>query len=73
MKNNLSGLLLISAMVSEYARPEPGVVDHCVRVDDLTFTIVDTEEIRSALGSRLPAMATLEADQGKHRLRNAGY
>ena len=55
----------MGARVSEYTRPEPGAVDHCVRVDDLTFTIVDEEGTRSVLGSDLPATGKLRTDQGK--------
>jgi hypothetical protein len=29
----------IGARVFEYTKPEPGGADHCVRTDDLTFTI----------------------------------
>ena len=55
----------MGARVSEYTRPEPGAVDHCLRVDDLTFTIVDEDGTCSVLGSNLSATGKLHTDQGK--------
>ena len=60
----------MGARVSEYNRPEPGAVDHCMRVDDLTFTIVDEDGTRSVLGSNLPANFILT--RGSYRLWSDG-
>lgn len=45
-----------SARVSEYTQPEPGAQDHCVRTDDLTFTINTPEGIVSVVGSSLAGL-----------------
>ena len=37
----------MGARVSEYTTPEPGGVDHCIRVDDLTFIAVLPSGTRS--------------------------
>ena len=34
-----------SARVSEYTCPEKGAVDHCIRVDDLTFVLRNSEAV----------------------------
>ena len=41
----------MGARVSEYTKPEPGAVDHCVRTDDLTFTI-DTGDQTTSVRSQ---------------------
>ena len=42
-----------SARISEYTRPEPGAVDHCARVDDLTFYMSNPSLINGVVGSEL--------------------
>ena len=42
-----------SVRISEYTRPEPGSVDHCVRVDDLTFYMSIPSLINGIVGSEL--------------------
>ena len=49
------------ARVPEYTRPEPGNEDHCVRTDDLSFTIEVDGIARSVVGS---ALATLGLVRG---------
>jgi hypothetical protein len=45
--------------VSEYTKPEPGGTDHCVRTDDLSFTIESEGRVANIAGSGL-------ADLGLH-------
>ena len=49
----------MGARVSEYTKPEPGGTDHCVRTDDLTFTIESEGQVVNVAGSGL-------ADLGLH-------
>ena len=42
-----------AARVSEYTKAEPGAQDYCVRVDDLTFTLIVRD---SVVGSHLVAL-----------------
>ena len=42
-----------SARISEYTAPERGSVDHCIRVDDLTFYIQTPNRVVHSLGSSL--------------------
>ena len=42
-----------SARVSEYTLPEPRAVDHCIRLDDLTFHYDTAEGVRCCVGSVL--------------------
>ena len=44
------------ARVSEYTTPEPGGVDHCIRVDDLIFIAILPSGSRSLHGSRIGEM-----------------
>ena len=37
-----------TARISEYTTPEPGNQDHCVRVDDLTFTLNVGDSVRGS-------------------------
>ena len=46
----------MGARVSEYTKPEPGAVDHCVRTDDLTFTIDTGDQTTSVSASALTAL-----------------
>ena len=46
----------MGARVSEYTKPEPGGTDHCVRTDDLTFTVEAGELTTNVAGSRLAAL-----------------
>jgi hypothetical protein len=47
----------IGARVSEYTKPEPGGTDHCVRTDDLTFTIECEGRVANIAGSGLAALS----------------
>lgn len=58
----------MGARVSEYTRPEPGAVDHCVRVNDLTFTVVIDGEAKNVIGSELPATGLLRTPAGKRQV-----
>ena len=49
----------MGARVSEYTTPEPGGVDHCIRVDDLTFVAVLPGGTRSLRGSELAGVSTV--------------
>ena len=55
----------MGARVSEYTRPEPGGTDHCVRVNDLTFTVVTEEGTSNIIGSALAATGLLQTAKGK--------
>ena len=46
----------MGARVSEYTTPEPGGVDHCVRLDDLIFVAVFPSGTRSLYGSELAGL-----------------
>ena len=46
----------MGARVSEYMKPEPGGTDHCVRTDDLTFTIESGGLVANVAGSGLAAL-----------------
>jgi hypothetical protein len=46
----------MGAMVSEYTIPEPGGTDHCVRTDDLTFTVESEGRVATIAGSGLAAL-----------------
>ena len=46
----------MGARVSEYTKPEPGGTDHCVRTDDLTFTLVSGGQVANVAGSGLAAL-----------------
>ena len=43
----------LGARVSEYTTPEPGGVDHCIRVDDLVFVVDSPRGTSSFRGSKL--------------------
>ena len=45
----------IGVRVFEYTKPEPGGADHCVRTDDLTFTIESEGLVANVAGSGLAA------------------
>lgn len=42
-----------SAKISEYTVPEPRVVDHCVRLDDLSFFTLNPGGVSSCVESAL--------------------
>ena len=46
----------MGARVSEYTKPEPGGTDHCVRTDDLIFTIESGSQVATVAGSGLTAL-----------------
>lgn len=54
----------MGARVSEYTRPEPGNEDHCVRTDDLSFTVETDGCARSVVGSALAALGLVRGAQG---------
>ena len=49
----------MGARVSEYTTPEPGVVDHCIRVDDLVFIDESPSGTRTLCGSQLTGVGTV--------------
>ena len=51
----------MGARVSEYTTPEPGGVDHCVRVDDLTFVAVLPSDTQSLRGSALTGLGMVDS------------
>ena len=51
----------MGARVSEYTTPEPGGVDHCVRVDDLTFVAVLPSGTQSLRGSALTGLGMVDS------------
>ena len=48
------------ARVCEYTRPEPGALDHCVRVDDLSFFVLTEGVVKGVSGSQLAGMGLIE-------------
>lgn len=54
----------MGARVSEYTRPEPGNEDHCVRTDDLSFTVETDGIARSIVGSALAALGLARGSTG---------
>ena len=54
----------MGARVSEYTQPEPGAVDHCVRTDNLTFTIEVGDQATSVTGSVLAALGLHHSAKG---------
>ena len=54
----------MGARVSEYTRPEPGNEDHCVRTDDLSFTIETDGIARSVVGSALAKLGLVRGVKG---------
>ena len=55
----------MGARVSEYTTPEPGGVDHCVRVDDLTFVAVFPSGSRTLRGSELAGVGMVDSAAGR--------
>ena len=51
----------MGARVSEYTTPEPGGVDHCVRVDDLAFVAVLPSGTQSLRGSALTGLGMVDS------------
>ena len=55
----------MGARVSEYTTPEPGGVDHCVRVDDLVFVVAYPSGTRSIRGSELAGLGLVNDGAGR--------
>ena len=55
----------MGARVSEYTTPEPGGVDHCIRVDDLTLIAVYPSGTRSIYGSELVGLGLTDGLAGR--------
>ena len=55
----------MGARVSEYTTPEPGGVDHCIRVDDLTLIAVYPSGTRSIYGSELVGLGLADGLAGR--------
>ena len=55
----------MGARVSEYTTPEPGGVDHCIRVDDLIFIAVSPSGTRSLYGSELAGIGPADGEAGR--------
>ena len=55
----------MGARVSEYTTPEPGAVDHCVRLDDLIFVVVSASVTRSLFGSQLVESGVAKSETGR--------
>ena len=55
----------MGARVSEYTTPEPGGVDHCVRVDDLMFVAVFPSGTRTLRGSELADVGMADGAAGR--------
>ena len=51
--------------MSEYTVPEPGKVDHRIRVDDLIFVAVFPSGTRSFYGSELAGVGTADGVAGR--------
>ena len=51
--------------MSEYTTPEPGGVDHCIRVDDLTLIAVYPSGTRSIYGSELVGLGLADGLAGR--------
>ena len=58
----------MGARVSEYTRPEPGNEDHCVRTDDLSFTVEENGVMRSVVGSTLATLGLVRGSTGQTRV-----
>ena len=54
----------MGARVSEYTRPEPGNEDHCVRTDDLSFTVETEGVATSVVGSALATLGLVRGVKG---------
>lgn len=59
----------MGARVSEYTTPEPGGVDHCIRVDNLTFVAVFHSGTRSLYGSELVGLGLADSATGKPNVK----
>lgn len=55
----------MGARISEYTPPEPGNVDHCIRVDDLIFIVVSPSGARSIRGSGLAGVGLADGAVGR--------
>ena len=55
----------MGARISEYTPPEPGNVDHCIRVDDLIFIVVSPSGTRSIRGSELAGVGVADGAAGR--------
>lgn len=58
----------MGARVSEYTKPEPGGTDHCVRTDDLTFTIESGGQVANVAGSELSALDLHQSAAGMSQI-----
>jgi hypothetical protein len=58
----------VGARVSEYTKPEPGGIDHCVLSDDLTFTIESGGQVLNIAGSGLAALALHSSAEGMSQI-----
>ena len=58
----------MGARVSEYTKPEPGGSDHCVRTDDLTFTIESGGQVANVAGSGLTALGLHMSVEGMRQI-----
>lgn len=58
----------MGARVSEYTTPEPGAVDHCVRMDDLTFVSVSADGTRTFFGSQLRETGLMDSEGGRRSI-----
>ena len=55
----------MGARVSEYTTPEPGNVDHCIRVDDLIFMVVSPSGTKGIYGSELAGAVSADGAAGR--------
>ena len=55
----------MAGRIGEYTRQAQGSEDHCVRIDDLTFTIDTSGSARGLLGSALAASGLAELAKGR--------
>ena len=55
----------MGARVSEFTTPEPGKVNHCIRVDDLIFIAVSPSGTRSLYGSELTGVWAADGVVGR--------
>ena len=58
----------LGARVSEYTQPEPGGTDHCVRTDDLTFTIERADQTANIAGSALAGLGLHVSPEGMQQI-----
>ena len=58
----------IRARVSEYTEPEPGATDHCVKTDDLMFTIEMDGHTANVAGSIFETLALHRSTEGLSKI-----